>query len=154
MIEVPGIIYQIPALASRVDFISIGTNDLTQYLLAVDRNNARVSDLYDPFHPAVLQALEHIFKQAHQCGLPVSVCGELAGDPGGALILMAMGYRQLSMNIHNIPKIKWVVRKTPLSVAKQILSEVLAQELPSDARRLMSQHLERLGLGGLVRAGK
>ncbi|MFD2097222.1 phosphoenolpyruvate--protein phosphotransferase [Corallincola platygyrae] len=154
MIEVPGIIYQLPALASRIDFISVGSNDLTQYLLAVDRNNSRVAELYDSYHPAVLQALRHIFDQAHQCGIPVSVCGELAGEPAGALLLMAMGYRQLSMNIHNIPKIKWVIRKCRLDEATSILNEVMALECPTDVRRVMAQHLDRLGLGGLVRAGK
>ncbi|RCU45774.1 MULTISPECIES: phosphoenolpyruvate--protein phosphotransferase [Corallincola] len=154
MIEVPGIIYQLPALASRVDFISVGSNDLTQYLLAVDRNNSRVAELYDSYHPAVLLALKHIFDQAHKCGIPVSLCGELAGEPAGALLLMAMGYRQLSMNIHNIPKIKWVIRKARLDQSKQVLDQVLALESPNDVRRVMSQHLETLGLGGLVRAGK
>ncbi len=154
MIEVPGIIYQMEALAERVDFFSIGTNDLTQYLLAVDRNNSRVASLYDSYHPAVLAALKHIFDESHRLGIPVSVCGELAGEPAGAILLMAMGYRQLSMNNQNIAKIKWVLRKTRFEVAQQVLGEVMQLESPSQIRAVMSAHLEQLGLGGLMRAGK
>src|SRR5690606_25629262 len=91
MIEVPAALYQIKAMADRVDFFSVGSNDLTQYLLAVDRNNPRVANLYQSFHPAVLNALKNIADQAHRYGKPVSICGELAGDPLGAVLLLAMG---------------------------------------------------------------
>src|SRR5690606_40497550 len=85
MIEVPGAVYQVKELADRVEFLSVGSNDLTQYLLAVDRNNPRVAGLYHSYHPAVLQALFKIVCDAHAVGKQVSVCGELAGDLGGAL---------------------------------------------------------------------
>src|SRR5690554_7096673 len=80
MVEVPAAVYQIRELAERVDFLSVGSNDLTQYLLAVDRNNPRVAQLYHSYHPAVLQALVRIAHDAHSVGKPVGICGELAGD--------------------------------------------------------------------------
>lgn len=126
MIEVPAALYQVRELARRTDFLSVGTNDLTQYLLAVDRNNARVAGLYSHLHPAVLQALAHIANEAHAEGKAVSVCGEMAGDPCAAVLLMAMGYDALSMNANNLPKIKSVIRNLHMTDAKKLLSEVLA----------------------------
>ena len=98
MIELPAAVYQTKALASLVDFVSIGSNDLTQYLLAVDRNNPRVANLYSAFHPAVLSALVYVVREAKAAGKPVSICGEMAGDPGAAVLLIAMGFEILSMN--------------------------------------------------------
>jgi len=154
MIEVPSAIYLLPELAARVDFWSVGSNDLTQYMLAVDRNNVRVAKLYDTFHPAVLRALHDIIKQAEKLNVPVSVCGELAGDPVGAVILMAMGYRKLSMNSFNLPRIKYVLRHTDLSYMQRILQRALAMDRGSDIRELFANYLEEQGVGGLVRAGK
>lgn len=153
MLEVPAVIYQLPQLASKVDFFSVGSNDLTQYLLAVDRNNARVADLYDSYHPAVLSALKTIVDQCRELNVPVTVCGELAGEPGGAILLMAMGYRKLSMNSHNLLKVKWVVRSMSLSEAQQLLDNILSLENPADVKQQVNLYLESIGLGGLVRAG-
>ncbi|WP_026376382.1 phosphoenolpyruvate--protein phosphotransferase [Aestuariibacter salexigens] len=153
MLEVPAILYQIPHLARKVDFFSVGSNDLTQYLLAVDRNNARVAQLYDSYHPAVLSALNDIIKQSNEHGVPVTVCGELAGEPGGAILLMAMGYRKLSMNAHNLLKVKWVIRSVSLMEAKDLLEEVLTLADPEQVKECINQFLEQMGLGGLVRAG-
>lgn len=136
MIEVPAAVYQVRELARRADFLSIGTNDLTQYLLAVDRNNARVAGLYSHFHPAVLQALAHIVNEAHAEGKTVSVCGEMAGDPCAAVLLMAMGYDALSMNANNLPKVKSVIRHIQMTDAKKLLSDVLSMH---DARAI-SKH--------------
>lgn len=86
MIEVPAVIFQMKELASRVDFFSVGSNDLTQYLLAVDRNNARVSELYDAYHPAVLRALNAIAQESSELLVPLSLCGELASEPAGAIL--------------------------------------------------------------------
>lgn len=139
MIEVPAAVYQIRELARRTDFLSVGTNDLTQYLLAVDRNNARVAGIYSHFHPAVLQALAHIANEAHLEGKTVSVCGEMAGDPCAAVLLMAMGYDALSMNANNLPKVKSIIRSIHVADAKQLLSEVLSM---NDARTI-SKHANR-----------
>src|SRR3989338_5766923 len=111
MIEIPAAVYQVRELARQVDFLSVGSNDLTQYLLAVDRNNPRVADLYDFLHPAVLQALCKVVEGAHAEGKPVSICGEMAGDPACAVLLIAMGFDGLSMNATNLPKVKWLLRQ-------------------------------------------
>lgn len=154
MIEVPGLLYQLDAVAAKVDFFSVGTNDLTQYLLAVDRNNARVANLYDPYHPAVLRALQHIIDSCQATDKPVSVCGEFASSPGGALLLIAMGYRNLSMSAHNIDKIKWIIRNVHSSTLDVLLTQVMRVKHASQVHRLVNNKLETLGMGGFIRAGK
>ncbi|MFT4939129.1 MAG: phosphotransferase system enzyme I (PtsP) [Paraglaciecola sp.] len=153
MLEVPSVIYQLPQLAKIVDFFSVGSNDLTQYILAVDRNNPRVANLYDSYHPAVLSALYSIVQQANELDIPVTVCGELAGEPGGVILLMAMGYRKLSMNNHNLLKVKWVIRSISLQQTQALLTKVLTLHDPQDVRQEVNVYLESVGLGGLVRAG-
>ncbi|MBF7073862.1 phosphoenolpyruvate--protein phosphotransferase [Glaciecola sp. MH2013] len=153
MLEVPAVIFQLPQIAERVDFFSVGTNDLTQYLLAVDRNNTRVSSLYSSYHPSVLLALHQIVKSSNACSIPVTVCGELAGEPAGALILMAMGYRKLSMNAHSLRKINWVIRNVEEAELRGLLDQVLTSKGPEDVKLIVNNYLESKGLGGLVRAG-
>ncbi|MBR9909476.1 MAG: phosphoenolpyruvate--protein phosphotransferase [Gammaproteobacteria bacterium] len=128
MIEVPAAVYQARELAARSDFLSVGSNDLTQYLLAVDRNNPQVADLYQAYHPAVLRALHQVVRDGHSQGTSVGICGELAGDPAAAVLLMAMGYDVLSMNATNLPKVKRAIRGITLEQAENILDEVMAQE--------------------------
>jgi phosphotransferase system enzyme I (PtsP) len=153
MIEVPGIIYQLPELAKKVDFFSVGSNDLTQYLLAVDRNNARVSSLYNSYHPAVLRALNDIAKQSARSFVPLSLCGELASEPAGALLLLAMGYDKLSMNAHNIAKIKWVIRHVDFNEVRMMLTHVLTLSTSKQVHGYLNEQLDQFGLGGFVRAG-
>ncbi len=153
MLEVPAVLYQLPQLSKIVDFFSVGSNDLTQYLLAVDRNNPRVADLYDSYHPAVLSALHTIAKHSELLHVPVTVCGELAGEPGGVVLLLAMGYRKLSMNNHNLLKVKWIIRNIHRGSAEQLLAKVLTLNNPQDVREEVNNYLESVGLGGLVRAG-
>ncbi len=109
MAEVPAAIFQCRQYAKRADFVSIGTNDLTQYLLAVDRNNSRVAKLYDHLHPAVLTAIATMVADCAHENTPVSVCGEMAGDPLAAVILVGLGVHSLSMPIMRIPRIKWIL---------------------------------------------
>jgi len=154
MVEVPSVIYQMEALASRVDFFSVGTNDLTQYLLAVDRNNPRVASLYDALHPAVLRALMQIVAGAHLLDKPVSVCGEMAGDPVAALLLLGMGVNGLSMSAASMPRVKSVIRNFTVSEARQLLDQALQYDDAAAICEYIEQALERQGLGGLVRAGK
>ena len=153
MLEVPAVLYQLPQLSKFVDFFSVGSNDLTQYLLAVDRNNARVANLYDSYHPAVLTALNTIAKHSDLLRIPVTICGELAGEPGGVVLLLAMGYRTLSMNNHSLLKVKWIIRNIHRRNAEQLLAKVLTLNNPQDVREEINQYLESVGLGGLVRAG-
>lgn len=153
MIEVPSAVYQTEAIAKRVDFVSVGTNDLTQYLLAVDRNNDRVAKLYDGLHIAVLRALMQVVEGAHRHGKPVSVCGELAGDPAAVLLLLGMGIDSLSMSTASLPRIKWVIRSVTQASARRLLVQALELENPAAIRALLNEALEAAGLGGLTRAG-
>lgn len=154
MIEVPSAVYQIPEMAKRVDFFSIGTNDLTQYLLAVDRNNAQVAGLFDALHPAVLRAIRQVIQNAHEMERPVSVCGEMAGDPAAALLLLGMGVDSLSMSSASLLRVKWAIRSFSMSQVKNLLDEVWEFEDASAVRALLHKTLEEAGLGGLVRAGR
>ena len=154
MIEVPSAVYQAGSLARRVDYLSIGTNDLTQYLLAVDRNNPRVAELYDSLHPAVIRAMMQVVESARVYGKPVSVCGEMAGDPAAAILLVGMGIESLSMNVSSLPRIKWVIRNLTRERAAEILSNVLVMEDVNDIRAYLHRTLEEAGMGGLLRAGK
>lgn len=151
MIEVPAVVYQVKELAERVDFLSVGSNDLTQYLLAVDRNNARVADLYQAFHPAVLRALQQIVHDGHSCGTSVSICGELAGDPGAAILLMAMGYDVLSMNATNLPKVKSVIRSISLEQAERLLAEVIVMVDAEQIHIHIEKMLRSVGVKRVVR---
>lgn len=152
MIEVPAALYQARLFARRVDFISVGSNDLTQYLLAVDRNNPRVANLYDSYHPAVLRALGFIASEAHKEQVDVSICGEIASEPAGALLLMAMGYDVLSMNSTNLPKIKSAIRGSSLEDAQQMLRTVLRMHDSQQIQNYLNDELVRLGLSQLSRS--
>lgn len=150
MIEIPAAVYQTRELARQVDFLSVGSNDLTQYLLAVDRNNPRVADLYDFLHPAVLQALQKVVNDAHLEGKPVSICGEMAGDPAAAVLLLAMGFDSLSMNATNLPKVKWLLRQVTQSKATELLGQVMAMDNPHLIYSTLHLALRNLGLGRVI----
>ncbi len=154
MVEVPSVVFQADRIAQSVDFLSVGTNDLTQYLLAVDRNNGRVAELYESLHPAVLKALIQVVEGAHRHGKPVSVCGEMAGDPAAAVLLTGMGMDSLSVSSSSLLRIKWVVRSISMQQARSLLDEVLQMDRSELIRERMNAALEENGLGGLVRAGK
>jgi phosphotransferase system enzyme I (PtsP) len=154
MVEVPSAVYQSETIARRVDFLSIGSNDLTQYLLAVDRNNARVAGLYDALHPAVLRAIYQVIESGHRQGKPVGVCGEMAGDPVAAIVLLGMGVDHMSMSVASLPRVKWAIRNIGCDQAKAVLAEVLDMDDPLAVREYVEKVLESAGLGGLVRAGK
>jgi phosphotransferase system enzyme I (PtsP) len=152
MVEVPAAVYQARALASRADFLSVGSNDLTQYLLAVDRNNARVADLYHAFHPAVLNALQQVADAARSEGKPVSICGELAGDPGAAVLLLAMGYDVLSMNATNLSKVKKAIRHVHSEEAKTLLAEVMMLENSIEIEARLQRFLVDKGMANFIHA--
>ena len=151
MVEVPAAVYLSAELAKRVDFLSVGSNDLTQYLLAVDRNNSSVAELYNSYHPAVLQALANVASAGHAAGKPVSICGELAGDPGAAVLLMAMGYDSLSMNATNLPKVKSVLRSVSKVEADALLGAVMAMHEIEDIRGAVEALFEEKGITRLFR---
>lgn len=151
MIEVPAAVYQSEALARRVDFLSVGTNDLTQYLLAVDRNNPHVAKLYDELHPAVLRALMQILVGARVHGREVSICGEMAGDPLAAVLLLGMGVHSLSMGAGSLLRVKRVIRSISRTRAREVLKVALQCESADAVRRLLLDVLDTVGLTALVR---
>jgi phosphotransferase system, enzyme I, PtsP len=153
MIEVPAAACLAREIAKKVDFISVGSNDLTQYLLAVDRNNARVAGLYDSLHPAMLRLLLKVVEGGHAAGVEVSICGEMASDPYAVILLIAMGFDTLSMNSTSLPKVKWIIRNLAIANARKILAEVLELDHPAEIRFHLQKALEAEGLGGLIRAG-
>ncbi len=151
MVEVPAAVYQARELAARVDFLSVGSNDLTQYILAVDRNNARVADLYHSLHPAVLRALQQVVVDGHAEGVSVGICGELAGDPNAAMLLIAMGYDVLSMNATNLLKVKSVIRSITLQQAEELLAEVMVLPDAAAINRCLETAFEQAGLARLIK---
>ncbi|AVB31421.1 phosphoenolpyruvate--protein phosphotransferase [Proteus mirabilis] len=153
MLEVPSLVFMLPQLAHRVDFISIGTNDLTQYLLAVDRNNTHVALLYDNLHPALLRSLNIIALECQRYQLPVSVCGEMAGTPMGALLLIGLGFRQLSMSGRSLPRVKYLLRHLDPAILQPFMQQVLKAETAIEIKKLSADFMERQGLGGLIRGG-
>jgi len=134
MVEVPSSISLLPLWRNRLDFISIGSNDLSQYLLAIDRNNPLVGKLYDPLHPAIIHEILRIVRCAQDCQLPVSLCGEMASDPIAVLLLIGMGIRQLSMSSSKLPLIKWLLRATSVSDAEAFLTQALTMDNAQDIR--------------------
>jgi phosphotransferase system enzyme I (PtsP) len=151
MLEVPAAALQVGAFAQRVDFVSVGTNDLIQYVLAVDRNNSRVAHLYEPFHPAVIQLLHSIARASAQAGVAVSVCGEMAGEPVLAILLVAMGYRQLSMSVSNVMRVKWALKQVSLPQAETLLAQVMALDTPDRIRTHLLDALSEAGMADFMR---
>jgi phosphotransferase system enzyme I (PtsI) len=133
MIEIPSAAVTADLLAKTCDFFSIGTNDLIQYLLAIDRGNNRIAHLYEPAHPAVVRTLKHVVDEAHRAGVPVSVCGEMAGDTAYVPLLLGLGVDALSMTPPLLPAVKYLVRAMTMADARTLAAEVLqlgsAQEI-------------------------
>ncbi|MFT4863323.1 MAG: phosphoenolpyruvate-protein phosphotransferase [Pseudohongiellaceae bacterium] len=150
MVEVPAAITQLHFWADKIDFISIGSNDLSQYLLALDRNNKRVAARYDHIHPAVLSEINRVVGIAKQYKLPLSLCGEMASDPEAVLILLGMGIRTLSMSANKLPRIKWLIRSLTMEQAKAVAAQALTLDKVSDIRSLTHAKLSELGLTELL----
>jgi phosphotransferase system enzyme I (PtsI) len=149
MIEVPAAALIADLLAREVDFFSIGTNDLIQYSLAVDRNNEHVADLYQPLHPAILRMLRLVIDAAEAAGIECGLCGEMAGDPRQALLLVGLGLRRLSMSPRVVPEIKTRVRASSLPDLERLAEECLGFATAAE----VEHHLES-ALGGLVTVGE
>ena len=132
MIEIPSAALAGEVLAERSNFFSIGTNDLIQYLLAIDRGNSRIAHLYDPTHPAVLRTLKQIVDTGHAHGIKVSICGEMAGDAIYAPLLLGLGVDELSMTPTLVPSVRFLVRLMKMSDARELATEALKQ---TDAKK-------------------
>jgi phosphotransferase system enzyme I (PtsI) len=137
MIEIPSAAVMADMLAEMVDFFSIGTNDLVQYTLAIDRGNRHVAHLYNPMHPAVLRLIRHVVDAGRHKGKKTYMCGEMAADPMHLPILMGMGIEELSMAPQSIPKIKNIIRKINVSDVQKLMNALLQQASVEDMQRII-----------------
>ncbi|GAQ25796.1 phosphoenolpyruvate--protein phosphotransferase [Tepidanaerobacter syntrophicus] len=145
MVEIPSAAVTADILAKEVDFFSIGTNDLIQYTLAVDRMNEHISYLYEPFHPAVLRLIKNVIDSSHKEGKWTGMCGEMAGDPLAAPILLGMGLDEFSMSASSIPKVKKIIRLLTYDEAKEIAGKALSMSEPADIRAMVKEIVEKIG---------
>ena len=141
MIEVPAAVEIADKLAREVDFFSIGTNDLTQYALAIDRANERLTYLYEPLHPAILRLIKRVVDAAHEVKIRVAMCGEMAGDPLYALILLGMELDELSMNHLAIPRIKRIIRESSIKESKVLLEKALTFSTATEVRAYVQDYM-------------
>jgi phosphotransferase system enzyme I (PtsP) len=139
MIEVPSAVYIASELAQEADFLSVGSNDLTQYLLAVDRTNARVADMFDGFHPAVLRALEMTSKAGIEAKIPVALCGEMAGNPLAAVLLVGLGFNELSMSSAALAQVKRALGEFSSVECRMLAEEALTRESGVQVLRIVAQ---------------
>lgn len=144
MIEVPSAAVIAGDIAQEVDFLSIGTNDLIQYLIAVDRGNETVSSLYQEFHPAVIKTIHHIIKEGHRHNKPVSMCGEMAGDPTATLLLLGLGLDEFSVVPIVLPEIKKIIRSVSLKETEEIANRVLEMKTEEDIRDFLRVNLHAM----------
>ena len=146
MVEVPAIISLLPFIHEKLDFISIGSNDLSQYLMAIDRNNPLVGKYYESLHPAVVHEISRIVNIAEEYSLPISLCGELASDPIAVMLLMGLGLRRFSLSSSKLPLIKWVIRSISIKDAEFFSQQALMQSNASDIRRIGMETFDNLGV--------
>jgi phosphotransferase system enzyme I (PtsI) len=144
MIETPSAVLVADALAKESDFFSIGTNDLIQYSLAIDRVNERVAHLYEPAHPGVLRMLKMTIEAAGRAGLPLSICGEIAGDISLVLIIIGLGLKDLSMAATTIPEVKKLIRSISLKDVQELATRVLALSTADEVKSEVQASLEKL----------
>ncbi|MFM2332227.1 MAG: hypothetical protein RIQ74_1050 [Pseudomonadota bacterium] len=154
MVEVPSVLFQIGEFAELVDFFSVGSNDLTQYLLAVDRNNPHVANVYSHFHPSILRALKRLVEDCHEHQKPVSICGEMAGDPLSAVLLMAMGFNTLSMSSSNILRVRKAICHVPMTDAQKLLDDVLHMNNPLVIKSWLEHYFKTHGLADMVKSNR
>jgi phosphoenolpyruvate-protein kinase (PTS system EI component) len=146
MIETPAAVLIADRLAEVSAFFSVGTNDLTQYTMAVDRGNARLADRFTPHHPSIVRQLQQVLAVGRAAGVPVSVCGEMASEPLSAVLLIGLGYDQLSVSPPALPLVKWVVRTVPEPAARQAaesaLSAASADEVSEALRSVVGEYID------------
>ncbi len=151
MIEVPAAISQLPFWCKKLDFVSIGSNDLTQYMLALDRNNSRVANRYDHLHPAVIHEINRVVSIARQHNLPLSLCGEMGSDPLAVILLIGMGISTLSMSATKLARIKFLIRALPQNKAAAILQQCLQMDNVQEIRALLHHTLHEFNLHELIK---
>jgi phosphotransferase system enzyme I (PtsI) len=144
MVEIPSAVVMADTLARNVDFFSIGTNDLIQYALAIDRVNEHVAYMYQPFHPAILRMIRQVVVAGANAGIPVSLCGEMAGDPLCVSILLGIGIDGLSMNARAIPLIKKMIRAIPIEQARAELEQVMLLNTAKEVRAFILERTRKM----------
>ncbi len=144
MIEVPAAAMIADVLAREVDFFSIGTNDLIQYSMAVDRNNEHVASLYQPLHPAILRMLRFVIDSARAQGIEVSLCGEMAADPRFALLLVGLGLRRLSMSPRQIPEVKTWIREVSVTDLAELATRCMEHGTAAEVQQHLDSYLDCL----------
>jgi phosphotransferase system enzyme I (PtsI) len=143
MIETPASVFSIDQLAQECDFVSIGTNDLIQYTLAVDRGNEAIAEIYEPLHPAVLRAIKTVVDAGHRYGIRVGICGEMAGEPLYTVVLVGMGLEEFSVSPYLVPEIKTIVRQTTYPEARELAERCLSLATPSEVRTVVTEFMSR-----------
>ena len=144
MVEVPSIALIIDRVADEVDFFSIGTNDLVQYSLAVDRVNEHVAHLYQPAHPGILRLIKEVIAASNRAGIPVSICGEMCSEPSYVLLLMGLGLRHFSLSPIAIPTVKRIIRQVTITEASEVAEQCLNSEQASESEVLLSRRASKL----------
>lgn len=144
MLEVPAAAVSIETMLDQVDFVSIGSNDLVQYLMAADRDNPKVSHLCQPLAPPVLITLKHVIEACNRANTPVTLCGEMAGKPGAFLLLLGMGLRCFSMSPAFVPSIKQLTRQVSVAQAEQIVEAAMKFKTTAKVKRFMAETVEEL----------
>jgi phosphotransferase system enzyme I (PtsI) len=143
MVETPAAVVIADQLAQVSEFFSVGTNDLTQYTLAVDRGNARLADRFTSHHPAVIRQLKTVVDAATHRGISASVCGEMASDPLSVVMLVGLGYDTLSVSPQDLPLVKWVVRNVPMESAREAAAASLQARTPEEVRQAIREVVKR-----------
>ncbi|MDA3947972.1 MAG: phosphoenolpyruvate--protein phosphotransferase [Spirochaeta sp.] len=143
MIEVPSAALTSDILARKVDFFSIGTNDLIQYTIAVDRGNERIAYLYEPFHPGVIRLIKMVIDNAHAEGLSVAMCGEMAGDPVASVVLLGLGLDEFSMSAVGIPEVKQIIRSISLAEAEELAGNIMELRKSEDVDRTVREYMRQ-----------
>ena len=152
MIETPASVFSIDQLTQESDFTSIGTNDLIQYTLAVDRGNEAISEIYEPLHPAVLRAIRTVVDAGHRAGIPVGICGEMAGEPLYTVLLVGLGLEEFSVSPYLVPEIKTIVRATTFAEARELADRCMSLSTPSEVRTVVTEFMSRRYPGIIVPA--
>jgi len=143
MVETPASVFGIGQLAQEADFVSIGTNDLIQYTLAVDRGNESIASIYEPLHPAVLHAIRTVVDAGIRARIPVGICGEMAGEPLYAVLLVGLGLEEFSVSPYLVPEIKTIIRATTYVEARELAERCLSLSTPSEVRTIVGEFMSR-----------
>ena len=144
MIEIPSAVLIADSLAQEADFFSIGTNDLIQYTLAVDRGNEQVADLFEPFHPAVIKLIKQVVEAGHRAQIPVAICGEMCAEPLATILLLGLGLDEFSMSSISIPQIKKIIRSVSMEEAHSMAAHVMKLETSSQIKAFLKERALRL----------